>query len=1159
MRKLYLFLAMVLALGTGQLAKAQETITVYLNSEQGDFGSDNGTSKWQKRWTSNSSNTLEGFVMLISANNMDVTYTDTKGFSIAPGTALSTTITLTAPTGYNIQSFSFTADNTNGSSEKTITVGSTEYTIAVGESPEISATDIGANSASFTYAGSNSVMTFEDFEVVVAEQTALEKLMSVYQEYVDYSGTFETSTDQSPGTYDADAVAAFEAALVAAEKMDDPDADEMTDEEMLQLAQDIIDAYDAVTASRTPLAMTVADGYYFIQTYPFFYYTVTTEDTEDPETGEIVPGESTTVYTAKSMYSLLSGSTISAKWDTSDGTAPYLWKITTVDADNKTYQLVNMGTDAQIQSIATSTAVTMSTDIDTTMVFDYAGTYNDTIYYNIRMSGGTEDGKFYAHTSGHSSGAGTSGNIVGWNSTFDTTPHGSDWALIPVSDEEAAAIIEAYAPYKDETARQASAEAILEDVEPKLEIALDETIEIDTDSPLANESNLTSPHSDAQEGEGDGYEINIVLLDGDATTYWHSDWHSEFEDDHHYIQVECADDAIPESFVFTFTRRTNTNNQITEWAIYGTNDADAATDCSTCTLLGTESTPYDSSNMTMTSGVFENTGNFKYLRFQCIATSRAANTKFFHLAEFQVYPAEVIVNETSQAVAMGEIYTNLVEAVAAAEAEGDSITAETYATLKEAAEAFNAVYVDPDTLRTAIDDATALTGGIVIGTNPGEWSSESVTATLTSLIAEATAYDAAGVYTIAQSAQYVTGLEAAEDDFLAAANPVETGKWYNFRFATEEMYDNAGWDKSGATSTSAPDLFGKVVAVSDQETLDDGYEIVQADIDLVAIGQQMHVIDDEALDNGVKDEAAEFRFIAVGDTAYIIQNRATGLFLRAGGTSGAVSLNIQPTLWTNSAMGYGKNITRGVDILGNDNATLHTQLANNVLVTWENTDVSSNTGFLIEYVEDVADDYDGTDFNMSLVPGSYHAYTYPVSVTGVTTSLYGVQVDGTSITLEVLENNTAAAGQPFIYIADIDNPDLYDASADEELNEFQHGYDLNITAGTSGRLIGTYASTTAPAGSVVADGNTLAITTASSTIAANSAWINAEIEDTESTLTVTVSENTYTAITTAVENAVKGGDIYTIDGVKVGTGNLSSVKSLKKGLYIVNGTKVLVK
>lgn len=60
-------------------------------------------------------------------------------------------------------------------------------------------------------------------------------------------------------------------------------------------------------------------------------------------------------------------------------------------------------------------------------------------------------------------------------------------------------------------------------------------------------------------------------------------------------------------------------------------------------------------------------------------------------------------------------------------------------------------------------------------------------------------------------------------------------------------------------------------------------------------------------------------------------------------------------------------------------------------------------------------------------------------------------------------------------------------------------------------------------------------------------------------ITYTIDEGTSDCIKTAVSNANKGGDIYTVEGTYVGKGNIATVKGLKKGLYIVNGVKVLVK
>ncbi len=707
---------------------------------------------------------------------------------------------------------------------------------------------------------------------------------------------------------------------------------------------------------------------------------------------------------------------------------------------------------------------------------------------------------------------------------------------------------------------------MIADAQEKMTIAEDEQVSLETEGLITDASQFYSPYTETSEGSYD------ALLDGEQSlnSFWHSSWSDGSVDPGiHYLQVDLIDPTDLEYVAYTFARRAADNDHVTEMTVYGASENNDNLAKADCELLATVSMPFSSNTEVITSSLIPVKG-YQYLRFYAEATSgsdsSADNRGYWHCSEFQLYKAVDNTSETTQAKVMGEIFTNLEAAIATAEAEGDEISVETYTTLKEAYDAFIEKFVDPDTLRTAISEAEGITTGISVGTNPGQWSDASVASSLSSLIATATAYDAAGDYSKEQSAQYVSEIEAAQATVLDAAIQVEEGKWYNFRFASEELYDNNGWDKTGASDSDEllPSLFGKLVAVaeSDAYTDTDGnevYEIVAGDIEEVAAGHGLYLIDEMNLDDGSEDASAQFRFISVGDTAYIIQNRATGLFLEAAGTSGSVALSIQPTLWTNSAMGYGKNITRGVSILGEDHSTLHSQLDGSNLVTWENTDVSSNTGFLIEEVEAVASDYDGTEFNFALVPGNYVAMCYPVSVTGVDCTLYGVVVEGTDIILQVLENNTAAAAQPFIVIAAINEDSIYNASAAETNYAFQHGYELNVTAGTSGKMIGTFEGTTAAAGSVITSNNGLAIASSETDIDANSAYINAQIEDVESALNVTVTEDIYNAIKTAVVNATKTGDIYSIDGTKVGTGNLSTVKSLKKGLYIVNGTKVLVK
>ena len=221
--------------------------------------------------------------------------------------------------------------------------------------------------------------------------------------------------------------------------------------------------------------------------------------------------------------------------------------------------------------------------------------------------------------------------------------------------------------------------------------------------------------------------------------------------------------------------------------------------------------------------------------------------------------------------------------------------------------------------------------------------------------------------------------------------------------------------------------------------------------------------------------------------------------------------------------------------------------------------MDSNTGFLIEEAEAVAADYAKNDFTMLLAPNAIYGFCYPMDVTPAEgANVYGVSISGTEITLNVLENNTAKAGEPFVYVTGTED---FDEEAAEELYGFTYGGTLNVVADTVAGHIGSYFATTAPKGSVIANGEgAFKAVRTNTAIPANRTWINAQLESPkDAEISYTVGEGVFDAIKDAVANATKGGKIYTVDGTYVGKGDINTVKGLKKGLYIVNGVKVLVK
>ena len=76
---------------------------------------------------------------------------------------------------------------------------------------------------------------------------------------------------------------------------------------------------------------------------------------------------------------------------------------------------------------------------------------------------------------------------------------------------------------------------------------------------------LSSNASDYQEGNNIEY-----MVDGDATTYWHSDWHNQVSDTH-YIQVNFSQPISGNIGLYVLRRQTD-GNHVTLMGVQGSND-----------------------------------------------------------------------------------------------------------------------------------------------------------------------------------------------------------------------------------------------------------------------------------------------------------------------------------------------------------------------------------------------------------------------------------------------------------------------------------------------------------------------------------------------------------------------------------------------------------
>ncbi|MBQ8968659.1 MAG: discoidin domain-containing protein [Bacteroidaceae bacterium] len=1002
-----------------------------------------------------------------------------------------------------------------------------------------------------TEVGGNSVWSIIEIELGdFSEKEALEnELTALIIEYSGYRDQFVPGT--APGQYNPEAVAAFLKALedYNPDNMDPDDKEKLTVAQLKEMIANLKAAYEAVLASKIP--MTLATGYYRLKTAMEYTNTVTDPDTMEEE-AKVMP---------KYAYTELNGSTINAKWGTPDDVdtdCPSLWHVTMLE--DGTFDIVSAATDGRFDNTAQSTAVTLSKESQNMMAIEPITTTEEGItYVNIRVSTQAADNFFYLHQGGHSAGTGTGGNIVGWSTSYsaENGPGGTEWYFVPVDDATAAKIIEDYAPIRDRELMLAQYDSILANAKKNLEIAID----IKHVKLLQNANQLSTPYNEPSEG------AIANLLDGDVTTFWHSNWSDgNVDGDIHYLQADLVN-PVEEDIYITFTRRQCSNDHVTQLIIRGTNDPDAEKEA--CEQLLIWDTPFGSNTESFKSEPFSTNG-YRYIRLYAATTTN--NRGYWHMTELQMgYDTP---NENAQVHYMGDLATNLQAVIdAQADLERDDIGIDEFNALKAAYDAFMAKFVDPTELRDVLAAQAETADIVVVGTDPGFWSADNGAGAFKALYDEAVAYDAKGDYTPEKSKNYVEQLTKQSQDIFASANKIQTGKWYKIRFAPEEDFEAHNWDKvAGNGSTNAqgeitiPSLFGKYVSVADYYEEEGLQHIDPIDVDEIGLGHQVYFLDGEDLTD---TDAALFRFISVGDSAYIMQNKGTNMFLKAAGTSGAVTLSVHPSLFDARAIGYGLNVVSAKSITGENQNYLHAQVSHNVLVTWGpdfTPTAGSRSGFYIEEAEDVAADYDGTEFLVAATDGAISAYCFPVEVSvkaGENAAMWSVNsVDGNKIVLAKIEKS-AIGGRPFFLI--YGNTDDYDEELadDYDLITLVHGYDITATAPQDQYAFkGTYAEKTVGAGVVVAQGNALTITkSANSKVSANSAYIaKSEAYDREATLEVVFDENAPDGIQTALQNVSKSGAVYTVDGRLVSKqATLNDLQKFGKGMYILNGTKVIVK
>lgn len=1027
-------------------------------------------------------------------------------------------------------------------------------------------------------------------------ESALLELQTILSQY----GEYEFAAGTAPGQYGVEQVAAYNDAVSAAH-----DLEGSTDADAIKAAaQAVIDTYNAVIASRVPYAMEIKPGYYVIKSALDFTKSTTTEETEDPETGEIIPGETIVQHFAKAIYD----NNGTASWKTFEENAAFLFKIEATDKARQ-YKVTNMHNGLTFNPITKSTAVTMSAT-DSLMVFDWA--LNDATVYpdgvtektvtavNIRLAAQAERGYVYVHAGGHAGGAGTSGNIVGWSHSDATEENpeisacATDWYLEEIDETTAAAWIEADSPVKVIARMIDEVNAIKTAYAEQKTIAEDKTTDLDLDSPvITSASQFSSPYTTLDEQSATEDEIFENLLNEEGTTYWHSAWESgDVAQDVHYLQVK--DVELDGTYTVQITRRPVSGDQITKLRVKGYAENNEELTFEDGADLGLLLLPCSAADETLAATtLFTCTKDYSVLRFYseeevAASSGGGVNRGYWHCKKFQIYPAVVGYGATTTQATARAAEMSALEAAIAAWNEGaytttsvtnpsDAAFVAAYNAVVKANNAWLAVYADPAAMRDAIKNVGDVSKAIKIGNNPGEWPAGSTADRLQTAIKDAEAYNNAGAYTEAGLQANIDAINSCKANVYGAANKVQTGKWYKFRMPTEAECEANGWDKiceavmDGDVETS-PAIYGYYASTAKRTVENDAYVFEGIEAESVTIGSVLYWLPDgEPMEDGDK-----FQFINVGDTAYMVQNKATGLFLKAG-NSGAITLSPMPSLFKQSALGFGANLMESVQFETKyQHRYMHGQRDGGVVCTWEANTPGSRSSIYIEEAGDVKD-FVAPDFYFNVYNGRTYGFCYPVDIelTDDDANLYGVSVSGSTVTLNPIQDNKVKGGTPFILVSNLwEGDDKYIAEAEDEGEPGRYrnvsfamtDTKLNTTPGTLGALVGNYYGDTTGMGDLVTRENGFRIVSSESgeSVGANQAYVKAGIQEGEEgwpSITIEIGTTTIDGdnIATVLSNVAKGGKIYTIDGKFVGNGNVNSLKSMAPGIYVINGVKVAVK
>lgn len=831
--------------------------------------------------------------------------------------------------------------------------------------------------------------------------------------------------------------------------------------------------------------------------------------------------------------------------------AAYIWQLEEVEGG---FAIKNFGNGRYVGDVSS---------ISTIIPFGTEALAHEITPQTAKSQGALFNIRAVSHSTDHSWNSDPNGNIVYWNGE-NGTADGNCFTLYRV-DESA---INAIAAEVEQNSLNQQLTSLLAQAWNAWQNARSYTSEATPDDDYtlpglaADINNLSTNAQETQEGALEN------IIDLDLGTFFHSAWSetasTEGENNPHYLEAHGLNLNGATAVTLKMTQRWAAANQ----AINAPTQVriDASTDGTTFTTVpGYENktvtwqypaTYNDETRENYTAllnvdGLPEGTTAIRMVVLNTVSGSKNEYTRnvFFSLSEFRLYTAAYDAEKSLLQQVPEELRDALQSAIAKAQTElaEKAATPATITELSTALDSFLDNLPDPQLASDALSEARTLLEDAVEGNELGYFKTGSK-ATFEAALNEVEG-QISDVMSLEEVHSVTAAIDAATEDFLAQLIKPEVGKFYVIRSSTTAAGRNYMLHATDNGTDDNAVQAGGYDAENNVDTADPEHNL-----------NYLWFI-----------ESAEGRQIT-------LRNAGTGLYMgHQNGLSQPVNLQKEPATLT---IQYGHaggcfNIVVGANESGaNMYANLQGGTGPNI-VGWTSATGEDNSALRFELRP-----FEIYGQNMHAIGNGMQILCFPYSIlpmadqADVLYEIAGANPEGTQIFFKPIEDESIAAGQPFVYIPNEGahyNMEGYDGFYLTECADGNNDGHLIPTyvmdGGNHNGLYGTVTGERIADGNGVIINNGLFLTNGSSrnNIAPNSGWISADYpkdyEPTEDLPYLELPEGGISGIGQAVVQTNERVDVYTVTGVLVRRNVLRSqaANGLPKGIYIIGGQKRLVK